>query len=243
VTETEITKLLHIKASDRVLDVGGSMKQLTEINVDTLVDIIHPDDSNYNKHRLTAKHFLKLDIESQDLPFADKSFDICICTHTLEDLHWPFRIIGEISRVAKRGIIITPGRGMDCSFNSVNLTDWQTGSRRIPGTSHHHWLFENIHGRLIITPKNYPLLYSSGMNIVSWTGESECVYLWKDKINFFSDNELNLNFKKLITNYRKFNLANKRHIKLFPVVIFLDNPFFYLKEFTKLLLMKFNIIH
>ncbi len=118
------------------------MKQLEHIQVDTLVDIIHPDDSRYNLVGLLARNFVRLDIESDPFPFRDKEFDVCICSHTLEDLHHPFLVIQEMARVAKRGVIITPSRGKDSEFGPVNFINWGTGSRRVPGLAHHLWFFE-----------------------------------------------------------------------------------------------------
>jgi SAM-dependent methyltransferase len=44
------------------------------------------------------------------IPFQDKSFDIVVCTHTLEHLFSPGRCIAELIRVARQQIIIVTPR-------------------------------------------------------------------------------------------------------------------------------------
>lgn len=47
-----------------------------------------------------------LDFNKQKLPFKNKQFDLVICTHVLEHLFEPFKVMKEIERIAKRNIII-----------------------------------------------------------------------------------------------------------------------------------------
>src|SRR5688500_3117225 len=107
----EYRNLAHrfkIKQKDRVLDVGGSAKQLTELETDTLVDLVRPEDDPYRPSKLKAKHFVQIDITNTRFPFKDKEFDFCYCSHTLEDIIDPRNTLNEISRVSKRGVIYTP---------------------------------------------------------------------------------------------------------------------------------------
>src|SRR3972149_1607903 len=107
-TDSELIEKYKVKPTNKILDIGGSMKQHKELVIDTLVDIIRPEDAPYGKSKLKAENFVRLDITREKFPFKDKEFDFCICTHTLEDLTTPFLAIDEMSRVAKRGLIITP---------------------------------------------------------------------------------------------------------------------------------------
>jgi len=157
-TDKEIIKKFHIKPSDNIIDIGGSMKQHDLVKVDTLVDIIQPKESVYNKQTLLAKRFIRLDITKEILPFKDKEFDFCLCTHVLEDLYNPFLLLDEMSRVSKRGYIATPSMGQDMEYSHLDLTNWKTGPRRVPGVSHHKWFFTQKNGVMQIIPKNYPLL-------------------------------------------------------------------------------------
>lgn len=235
-TDQQLIDKFDIKGRNRVLDIGGSTKQHDIIAVDTIVDIVRPEEAPYWQSKLKAKHFVKLDITRQKLPFQDKEFDFCICTHTIEDIDTPFLIIDEMSRVAKRGYIAVPNRGKDTEFSHFDLTDWLSGPRRVPGLAHHQWFFEITGNQLQITPKNYPLLYTQEFSIVEWSGDEELQFYWENKINYKAFESVN--FHDLIKNYRDFMRKNSKLIKKGKPLIFLDSPYFIFKELIKLILKK-----
>lgn len=235
--DAEIIKKFKIKPTDRILDVGGSMNQHPEVAIDTLVDAIRPEESKHYKSKLLAKNFIRVDLNTEKFPFRDNEFDFCLCTHTLEDLTYPFGAIKEISRVAKRGYIATPSFGKDITLSHVNFTDWRTGVRRVPGYAHHKWLFYKKGGVMNVVPKNYPLLYSSEFQFIKWTGEDEFQYYWEKEISYkeFKD----INFDELIYEYRNFVKKNKSNLSHFSLAaVYLDNPFLYAKEIIKMILGK-----
>jgi len=235
-SDYEIIKKLKIKSTNKVLDVGGSMKQHQQIHIDTLVDIIRPEEAPYGKSKLLADKFVQLDVTKEKLPFPDKEFDFCLCTHTLEDLYNPFLLISEMSRVAKRGYISTPSMGKDMEYSHYNLTDWKTGTRRVPGIAHHKWFFYEKKGVIQVIPKNYPILYTSKFHITKWSGDIEFQHFWEGKIKYEQVKDLSIH--ELINEYYIFMNANMKYIKKGPVLMFIDNPFFFLKEFLKVLLNK-----
>lgn len=234
--DEELIRQFKIKPGDRVLDIGGSLKQHQKISIDTLVDLYHPEKAPYWPSKLKASHFVQLDVTREKLPFADKAFDVCLCTHVLEDLYNPFQIMEEMSRVAKRGYIATPSRGLDMEFSHFNLTDWATGPRRQPGLSHHHWFFENKNNKLSITPKIYPILYTAEFHVTRWSGEKECQFFWKDKIEF--DVFPAVDTHAIIKEYRDFIRANQGKIQKGPVLFYLDSPFYIFKECLKYFLRR-----
>jgi hypothetical protein len=235
-TDREIIKLLDIRPTDRILDIGGSMTQHQSIYIDTLVDIIRPEEAPYNPSKLLARRFVKVDITREKLPFKDKEYDIVLCTHVLEDLPTPFPIIEEMSRVAERGLIVTPSMGEDMKFKHIDYTDWLTGAVRMPGEAHHKWFFINKDGVLEIIPKVYPILYTKDFQIIDWKGDKEMVYVWEGRIK--SEEFISLSIHKLIKRYRRFMYENGKYIKLGMVVIFLDNIFYLFKSWIKLLLKR-----
>lgn len=230
-TDEELVEKAGIKPKDRVLDIGGSMRQHELIKVDTLVDYLRPEEAPYGASRLLAKHFVKADITKEKLPFKDKEFDICLCTHTLEDLPQPFLVLAEMMRVAKRGIIVTPSMGKDMEYSKINFTDWLTGASRVPGYAHHKWFYLNEKGVLKVIPKNYPILYTHGFQIVKWSGEEEMVYLWQNKINYEEVTDLNIH--SLIDEYENFVKKNIKFIKKGRVLFFVDSPINLLKATAK----------
>jgi len=212
------------------------MTQHTEIKIDTLVDILCPEEVPYRPSKLLAKNFVKLDITKNKLPFKDKEFDVVLCTHTLEDLPSPFMIMDEMSRVAKRGLIVTPSMGYDMEFTPIDYTDWLTGARRVPGEAHHKWFFINEAGTLRIIPKYYGVLYTSDFQIISWSGKNEMEYYWDKNINY--KEFIGLNMHDLIDEYSIFMNKNKKYIKKGLVAIFIDSPFNMIKAITKKILKK-----
>lgn len=229
--DSQIIKKCSITPKDKVLDVGGSMKQHREININTLVDFFHPEKVPYYPSKLKAKQFVKVDITRETLPFRKNEFDVCLCTHTLEDLHNPFLAMDEMQRVAKRGLIITPNRGFDMVFDKYNLTNWGTGARRIPGMAHHKWFFESDGTRLKVTSKNFPILYTSEFHITKWMGKDEMVFYWEN--NFDYSVEYGLSSHELVENYRRYVKRNNKKIGKSKVLFFIDNPYYIVKELAK----------
>lgn len=69
--------------------------------------------------------FYEVDLE--DLPFDDKSYDFVFCSHVLEHMDNPGAAMRELMRVGERGYIEVPTRLSDVMFNFT----------RIP--NHHRW--------------------------------------------------------------------------------------------------------
>lgn len=111
----------------KVLDIGPGHAPFKRANVSVdFVDV--PGVAN----------LVKCDLANEPLPFADKEFDFVFCRHTIEDMHSPFQLLREMSRVGKAGYIETPspiaelGRGVD------------GGSPPFRGYHHHRfitWMF------------------------------------------------------------------------------------------------------
>ena len=235
-SDKEIIKRFRVSSKEKVLDIGGSMRQRDEIKVHTLVDIIKPEEAPYGTSKLKAKKFVRLDITKEKFPFKDEEFDFCISSHTLEDLNDPTLALSEMQRVSKRGLIITPSMGADLVFSHVDFTDWLTGARRVPGVAHHKWFFEKKRGRVRIVAKNYPILYTSKFHSLGWKGEEELVFYWEGKIDYKIVDDGNPH--RLINEYSDFFERNKKRIKKGRALFFIDNPLLYLRELIKLIFKK-----
>jgi len=235
-SDKKIIRKFEISSKDKVLDIGGSMKQHEEIKIHTLIDIIHPEEAPYGASKLRADNFIKLDITREKLPFKDNEFDFCLCTHTLEDLSHPFLVLDEMSRVAKRGYIVTPSTGKDMVFSHFDITNWLSGSRRLPGDAHHKWFFVKKRKKLQIVPKNYPILYTPRFHIVGWEGEDEMRYYWEGEIDYTAENSLNIH--KLIDKYEDYLQKHNNLVKKGRVLLFLDNPYYIFKAVLKSVLRR-----
>lgn len=234
--ELRLIKKYKIKKTDRVLDIGGSMRQRSEIPVDTLVDIIHPEEAPYGPSKLLAKKFIKVDITKDKLPLGDKEFDFVLCLQTIEDLASPFLVLSEMSRVAKRGLIVSPSMGADMVFSPFDITDWLTGGRRVPGHAHHKWFLIPKKNKLRIIPKNYSILYTSDFHITHWLGPRNMEFYWEGELRFEMFSALNIH--TLIDEYQSFIEKNIKLIEKGRVLFFVDNPLVMIKAFTKKLFKK-----
>jgi hypothetical protein len=87
----------------------------------------------------TVEHFtpdtwVQRDIcDKTPFPFADKSIDLVICSHTLEDIRDPLWVCSEMIRIGKAGYVEVPSRQWEsCRGLEPGIT----------GLNHHRWLIE-----------------------------------------------------------------------------------------------------
>lgn len=80
-------------------------------------------------------------------PFADKSVDLVLCSHTLEDIRDPVWVCREMNRIAKRGYIETPSRVAE------SCRGWE--APRLAGLSHHRWFVEIDGSRVVFSMKTH----------------------------------------------------------------------------------------
>jgi len=137
-----------------ILDIGGWF--ITEPRATHVVDLMpwETRGARLNLEQLPAEQFTKetwfqADFLAQDfkLPFGDKSFDLVLCGHTIEDLEDPRRLLEEMQRVGKGGVIECPSR---VSEQTVGIRDRQS---RQPGHPHHYWIAEEQDRDLVLYSK------------------------------------------------------------------------------------------
>ncbi|MCZ6676990.1 MAG: methyltransferase domain-containing protein, partial [Candidatus Poribacteria bacterium] len=124
---------MNIRSDDFVLEIGSGHNP--KIRSDVLCDKFIDDDTQRGGNIVTDRPILEADGEY--LPFADGSFDYVICSHVLEHVEEPDRLIAELMRVASRGYIETPSEIAE----------------RLYGWPYHNWLVNLIDGRLVIQKK------------------------------------------------------------------------------------------
>lgn len=145
--------LASLDEGDRVLDVGGWGQPLAR--ADWVIDLM-PYETRWvygerdpDPERFTAETWLERDICGREpWPFADKSFDFAVCSHTLEDVRDPIWVCSELNRVAKAGYIEVPSRLEEQSFGVQG---------RWVGWSHHRWLIEISDGGIEFVSKPHRL--------------------------------------------------------------------------------------
>jgi len=155
----------RLKPSDIVLDIGGWAHPFNRANY--VMDAMPWETRGaYNRtfarnnpipaiggdaEYFTRERWIRRDIcDKQPYPFADKSVDFVICSHTLEDVRDPLWVCSEMVRIAKAGYIEVPSRL------------WETCrgmERGIAGLAHHRWLIE-IEGQTLRFLPKYHLVHN-----------------------------------------------------------------------------------
>lgn len=137
--------LRRIGPNDVVLDVGGWACPFNRANYVLDAEPYHtrgyyaklglPASQGGGQEHFTADTWVRRDIcHHAPFPFADKSIDFVICSHTLEDVRDPLWVCSEMVRVGKRGYVEVPSRVAE------TCRGWE--HPRIAGLSHHRWLID-----------------------------------------------------------------------------------------------------
>jgi len=118
----------------RILDVGGGRNSWLGKLVTDVIDF-NPDNASSSSVRVWIG-----DVHDDALwsRFQENEFDFVSCTHTLEDVRDPSRVVQNISRVGKGGFFATPTRIQETSH--VESVTWL-------GNLHHRWIFHFAEGR------------------------------------------------------------------------------------------------
>lgn len=123
----------------RVLDVGGWACPLSR--ADVVVDLmpyatrgLYGWNGDRDAERFGPDSWVQHDICGRaPFPFADDSFDLVVCSHTLEDIRDPVWVASELSRVGRAGYVEVPSR--------LEEQSWGVNGAWV-GWSHHHWLID-----------------------------------------------------------------------------------------------------
>lgn len=150
--EPNVARVLSMLApGDVVVDIGGWACPFNR--ADYIVDAEPYETRGYYRtfggaasqggdvEHFSRERWIVRDLCAHDpYPFADKSVDFVICSHTLEDVRDPLRVCAEMIRIGRRGYIEVPSRV------------WETcrghESSRTAGLSHHRWLIDIADGRI-----------------------------------------------------------------------------------------------
>ncbi|MGE4427694.1 MAG: class I SAM-dependent methyltransferase [Solirubrobacteraceae bacterium] len=122
----------------RVLDVGGWAAPIAR--ADAVIDLLPFEtrglygSADPDRERFTAESWTQADICGPDpWPYADGTFDVAVCSHTLEDVRDPVFVCRELARVARGGYVEVPAPIEELTHGVQG--DWV-------GWSHHRWICE-----------------------------------------------------------------------------------------------------
>lgn len=152
--ESSLQRILHGAGPEEVvLDIGGWGRPLTR--ADWVMDLMPYETRGIlgrdgpGPERFSADTWIRRDIcDREPYPFADKSVDFVICSHTLEDVRDPIWVCGEMVRIAKAGYVEVPSRLEEQSYGFQG--PWA-------GWGHHRWLIDKQGDRLDFVFKHHVL--------------------------------------------------------------------------------------
>lgn len=124
---------MNIQPNDFILEIGSGHNP--KIQSDILCDKFIDDSTQRGGDITTDRPIIEAD--GQYLPFANASFDYVICSHVLEHVEDPAKLISELMRVASRGYIETPSEIAE----------------RLYGWPYHNWIVNLIDNQLILQKK------------------------------------------------------------------------------------------
>lgn len=143
--------LARVNDSDVVVDIGGWGKPFNR--ADWVIDRMPYDTRGLYGHdgdepeRFSRATWIERDLCAREpFPFADKSVDFVVCSHTLEDVRDPLWVCSEITRIGRRGYLETPSRLEEQSYGVQG--PWV-------GWGHHLWLVEMEQQRVVFTMKHH----------------------------------------------------------------------------------------
>lgn len=99
-----LVKNMNIRPGDYVLEIGSgnNPRHRSDVLCDKMIE-----DDRERGGRIVADRPL-VEADAQWLPFRDQAFDYIICSHVLEHVEEPARMLDELMRVGRRGYIETP---------------------------------------------------------------------------------------------------------------------------------------
>jgi len=133
-----MVRILGIRDTDRVLEVGGGFYPFAR--ADVITDLSFSDASNRNgAQMLFRRDKAYVECPAESLPFGDGEFDFVFSSHVLEHTADPAKALREMMRVARRGYLETP-----CAFSDF-----------LAGNPTHRWLLTLEEGVLCLRPRNF----------------------------------------------------------------------------------------
>jgi ubiquinone/menaquinone biosynthesis C-methylase UbiE len=161
----------------RVLEIGPGFRPFPGAT-----DFVDYDANNLRKD-LEGK-VTSVDLTRDKLPYADKEFDFIYCRHVVEDMHHPFLLLEEMSRVGKAGYIETPSAVAEMCRGIDPTSPPYRGY-------HHHFYIVWKQGNELRFINKYPIVEYLDLDD-QWIADQlrsgspfwNMSYLWKDEIRF-----------------------------------------------------------
>lgn len=113
---------------------------------DILVEKFLLDDSNRYGGRPVLLSAPVVVCDAEALPFPDETFDFVVCSHLIEHVDHPDRVLSELGRVGKAGYLECPNKDYD----------------KLDTPSYHRW-FASLDGSTLVLHQKTSALYDAGI--------------------------------------------------------------------------------
>jgi len=190
-----VTNLKSQNPRFTLIDIGASWNHFSTDFLTHTFDL--------NPHGISNVHAFQGDMNDYEdwiqlFEYVEKNgkFDFCNCTHTLEDIAYPFAALKYMPRIAKEGFIAVPSKY------------WELQRRDLMRGGHHHrWIFDDKEGTLLAYPKinliEYMQKYDTHNELINNYANLELRIFWKDSISFavINNDYLGPSFQDVINMY------------------------------------------
>jgi hypothetical protein len=181
-----------------VVDIGGSKFGWTRGIADVIVDLAESDSEHSLSFDLSrAPNWVKL------FNYVEHHgpFDLCICTHTLEDLYNPIPALEFMPKIATEGFVTTP---------SIRTELSHIEKKSHLGYIHHRWLFDQNDSELVLATKLGFL--ENSFPAQTWQDHcSNIMYHWRDSLPYsiLSNGLLGPDAQSVVEQYKEFITNSK----------------------------------
>ena len=159
-------------ARGSLLDIGGGISPFARAT--HIVDLLPFDSERLSTNAWgadgrqvagwCADQYTQLDLGRETRwPFDDQSFDLGLCSHTIEDLPNPLPALNEIARICRTVLIICPSRLLEHTLHLSRPS--------YCGFRHHTWMVEASANELRLTRKSSTQL-KSGCHVTCPIGKT-----------------------------------------------------------------------
>lgn len=198
--QQDVKKLLK-NSSYNTLDIGGSFNYWSYPEASFLADLVpvRLAPNNFDQKNIV---FFNINIQNENTwgeitKYVEEhgKFDYIICSHTLEDIMVPTKLLDLLPKLGKQGYIAIPSKYNEFKF---------LHGKKYRGNAHHKQIIDIKNNSVIIYPK-YPFieLYPETDKLLETSkGEELCIF-WENKIpyKFFAEDKVFLSDDELINNF------------------------------------------
>lgn len=185
----------------KTLDIGGSFNYWSYPQALYLADLVParlaPSDFNPNNIVYFNFNIQNENTWAELLKYVEQhgKFDYIICSHTLEDIMVPTKLLDLLPKLGKEGYIAIPSKYNEFKF---------LHGKKYRGNAHHKQIIDVKDNSIIIYPKySFIEVYPQTDELLKTSkGEELCIF-WKDEIpyKFFAEDKVFLSDDELIHNF------------------------------------------